>query len=171
MGHKGIALILATGGPGMVKAAYSSGTPAIGVGSGNTPVIIDERADIRMAVNSILLSKTFDNGMICASEQSVVCLDEVYDKCARNFCGAARGLPTKNRQRPSAGSFSKTGRSIPPSSASPHTKSRPWPASPCPSPSRCSSPNAMSPPGRSLWPRKAFPGPRHVPRARLHRGP
>lgn len=72
MGHKGIALILATGGPGMVKAAYSSGTPAIGVGSGNTPVIIDERADIRMAVNSILLSKTFDNGMICASEQSVV---------------------------------------------------------------------------------------------------
>ena len=64
-------IILATGGPGMVKAAYSSGKPALGVGAGNTPVIIDDTADVRMAVNSIIHSKTFDNGMICASEQSV----------------------------------------------------------------------------------------------------
>lgn len=75
MHHKNINLILATGGPGMVKAAYSSGIPAIGVGAGNTPAIIDETADVRMAVNSILMSKTFDNGMICASEQSVVAVD------------------------------------------------------------------------------------------------
>ena len=79
MKHPGISLILATGGPGMVKAAYSSGTPAIGVGAGNTPALIDETADIPMAVSSVLLSKTFDNGMICASEQSVVVLDQVYD--------------------------------------------------------------------------------------------
>ena len=72
-------IILATGGPGMVKAAYSSGTPALGVGAGNSPAIIDETADVKMAANSILLSKTFDNGMICASEQSVVVVDEVYD--------------------------------------------------------------------------------------------
>ena len=63
----------------MVKAAYSSGKPALGVGAGNTPVIIDDTADIRMAVNSIIHSKTFDNGMICASEQSVTVLDSVYD--------------------------------------------------------------------------------------------
>ncbi len=73
-------IILATGGPGMVKAAYSSGTPALGVGAGNSPAIIDETAHIKMAVNSILLSKTFDNGVICASEQSIVVVDEVYDK-------------------------------------------------------------------------------------------
>lgn len=73
-------LILATGGPGMVKAAYSSGKPAIGVGPGNTPAIIDETADIRMAVNSIVLSKTFDNGVICASEQSIIAVEEVYDQ-------------------------------------------------------------------------------------------
>ena len=72
-------LILATGGPGMVKAAYSSGKPAIGVGAGNTPAIIDETADLTMAVSSIIHSKTFDNGMICASEQSVIILDSVYD--------------------------------------------------------------------------------------------
>ena len=70
-------LILATGGPGMVKAAYSSGKPAIGVGAGNTPAIIDETADLTMAVSSIIHSKTFDNGMICASEQSVIILDSV----------------------------------------------------------------------------------------------
>ena len=69
-------IILATGGPGMVKAAYSSGKPALGVGAGNTPVIIDDTADVRMAVNSIIHSKTFDNGMICASEQSVTVLVE-----------------------------------------------------------------------------------------------
>ena len=78
-------LILATGGPGMVKAAYSSGKPAIGVGAGNTPAIIDETAHIKMAVNSILLSKTFDNGMICASEQSVIVLDEVYNEVRQEF--------------------------------------------------------------------------------------
>src|SRR5690554_461019 len=72
-------IILATGGPGMVKAAYSSGKPAIGVGAGNTPAIIDETAHIKMAVSSILLSKTFDNGVICASEQSIIVVDEVYE--------------------------------------------------------------------------------------------
>ena len=73
-------IILATGGPGMVKAAYSSGKPALGVGAGNTPAIIDETADIKLAVNSIIHSKTFDNGMICASEQSVTVLDSVYEE-------------------------------------------------------------------------------------------
>lgn len=78
-------LVLATGGPGMVKAAYSSGKPAIGVGAGNTPAIIDETAHIKMAVNSILLSKSFDNGVICASEQSVIVLDSVYDEVRSEF--------------------------------------------------------------------------------------
>lgn len=73
-------IILATGGPGMVKAAYSSGTPALGVGPGNTPAIIDDTADISLAVSSIIHSKTFDNGMICASEQSVIVLDSIYDE-------------------------------------------------------------------------------------------
>jgi acetaldehyde dehydrogenase/alcohol dehydrogenase len=73
-------LILATGGPGMVKSAYSSGKPAIGVGSGNVPAIIDDSADILSAVSSIILSKTFDNGMICASEQAVIAVDSVYNK-------------------------------------------------------------------------------------------
>ena len=78
-------LILATGGPGMVKAAYSSGKPAVGVGPGNTPVIIDDTADIRMAVNSVIHSKTFDYGMICASEQSVTVLESVYDQAKAEF--------------------------------------------------------------------------------------
>jgi len=78
-------IILATGGPGMVKAAYSSGKPAVGVGAGNTPAIIDDTADILLAVNSIIHSKTFDNGMICASEQSVIVLDSVYDKVKKEF--------------------------------------------------------------------------------------
>ena len=82
-------LILATGGPGMVKAAYSSGTPAVGVGAGNTPAIIDDSADILLAVNSIIHSKTFDNGMICASEQSVIVLDGIYEAVKAEF--AARG--------------------------------------------------------------------------------
>ena len=73
-------VILATGGPGMVKAAYSSGKPAIGVGAGNTPAIIDDTADVTLAVNSIIHSKTFDNGMICASEQSVIVLDNLYEQ-------------------------------------------------------------------------------------------
>ncbi|MDY4948566.1 MAG: bifunctional acetaldehyde-CoA/alcohol dehydrogenase [Clostridium cadaveris] len=78
-------IILATGGPAMVKAAYSSGKPAIGVGAGNTPAIIDETAHIKMAVNSILLSKTFDNGVICASEQSIIVLDEVYNEVKKEL--------------------------------------------------------------------------------------
>ncbi len=82
-------IILATGGPGMVKAAYSSGKPALGVGAGNTPAIIDDSADILLAVNSIIHSKTFDNGMICASEQSVIVLDTVYEQVKREF--ATRG--------------------------------------------------------------------------------
>ena len=78
-------IILATGGPGMVKAAYSSGKPALGVGAGNTPAIIDESADILLAVNSIIHSKTFDNGMICASEQSVIVLESIYDAVKEEF--------------------------------------------------------------------------------------
>ena len=77
--------ILATGGPGTVKAAYSSGKPAIGVGAGNVPAIIDDSADILLAVNSIIHSKTFDNGMICASEQSVIILNSIYDKVKQEF--------------------------------------------------------------------------------------
>ena len=82
---RGSDTILATGGPGMVKAAYSSGKPALGVGAGNTPVIIDETADVKLAVNSIIHSKTFDNGMICASEQSVTVLAPVYDAVKKEF--------------------------------------------------------------------------------------
>ncbi len=78
-------IILATGGPGMVKAAYSSGKPALGVGSGNTPAIIDESANIVLAVNSIIHSKTFDNGMICASEQSVIVSSSIYEKVKNEF--------------------------------------------------------------------------------------
>ena len=78
-------LILATGGPGMVKAAYSSGKPALGVGAGNTPVIIDDTADIKMAVSSIIHSKTFDNGMICASEQSVTVMESIYKEVRKEF--------------------------------------------------------------------------------------
>ncbi|CAK9885138.1 MAG: Aldehyde-alcohol dehydrogenase [Candidatus Erwinia impunctatus] len=85
MHHPDINLILATGGPGMVKAAYSSGKPAIGVGAGNTPVVIDETADIKRAVASILMSKTFDNGVICASEQSVIVVDSVYEAVRERF--------------------------------------------------------------------------------------
>ena len=85
MHHPHINLILATGGPGMVKAAYSSGKPAIGVGAGNTPAVIDATANIKMAVSSIIMSKTFDNGMICASEQSVVVEDAVYDRVKEEF--------------------------------------------------------------------------------------
>ncbi len=86
---KSVDIILATGGPGMVKAAYSSGVPAIGVGAGNTPVIIDTTAHIKMAVNSVLLSKTFDNGVICASEQAVLVEESIYNEVRDEF--AARG--------------------------------------------------------------------------------
>ena len=89
-------IILATGGPGMVKAAYSSGKPALGVGAGNTPAIIDDSADILLAVNSIIHSKTFDNGMICASEQSVIVLDSIYDEVKREF--ATRGCYFLNEE-------------------------------------------------------------------------
>ncbi|WP_305460551.1 bifunctional acetaldehyde-CoA/alcohol dehydrogenase [Photobacterium leiognathi] len=85
MKHDDINLILATGGPGMVKAAYSSGKPAIGVGAGNVPVVIDETADIKRAVASVLMSKTFDNGVVCASEQAVIVMDEVYDEVKERF--------------------------------------------------------------------------------------
>jgi len=85
MTHPLVNMILATGGPGMVRAAYSSGKPAVGVGAGNTPAVIDETADIQMAVNSILLSKTFDNGMICASEQSVIVVEAVYEQVRNEF--------------------------------------------------------------------------------------
>ncbi len=88
-------IILATGGPGMVRAAYSSGKPAIGVGAGNTPAIIDDSADIKTAVSSILVSKTFDNGMICASEQAVIVLDKVYNEVKKEF--AIRGAYLLNK--------------------------------------------------------------------------
>jgi len=89
-------IILATGGPGMVKAAYSSGKPALGVGAGNTPAIIDSTADIKLAVSSIIHSKTFDNGMICASEQSVIVIDKIYSKVKREF--AAMGCYFLNEE-------------------------------------------------------------------------
>lgn len=89
-------IILATGGPGMVKAAYSSGKPAIGVGPGNVPAIIDESADIKTAVSSIIVSKTFDNGMICASEQSVIVLDKIYNEVKKEF--SLRGAYMLNKE-------------------------------------------------------------------------
>ncbi len=85
MSNGSISMILATGGPGMVKAAYSSGVPAVGVGSGNTPAVMDETCDILMAVSSVLQSKTFDNGMICASEQSVVVVEDIYEEVKAEF--------------------------------------------------------------------------------------
>ena len=85
MTHPLVDTILATGGPGMVKAAYSSGKPALGVGAGNTPAVIDETADVEMAVSYILMSKTFDNGMICASEQSVIAVKDVYEQVKKEF--------------------------------------------------------------------------------------
>ena len=85
MSNSNINLILATGGPGMVKAAYSSGVPSLGVGAGNTPALIDETSDYEMAVSSILMSKTFDNGMICASEQSAVVVKDIYDEVKAEF--------------------------------------------------------------------------------------
>ncbi len=89
-------IILATGGPGMVKAAYSSGKPALGVGAGNTPAIIDNTADIQVAVSSIIHSKTFDNGMICASEQSVIVDSKIYDAVKKEF--KARGCYILNKE-------------------------------------------------------------------------
>lgn len=96
MQHPDVNLILATGGPGMVKAAYSSGHPSLGVGAGNTPALIDSTAELKTAVSSIILSKTFDNGMICASEQSVIVVDDVYEAVKREFI--ARGAYFVNHE-------------------------------------------------------------------------
>ncbi|ELX8821454.1 bifunctional acetaldehyde-CoA/alcohol dehydrogenase [Salmonella enterica] len=109
MHHPDINLILATGGPGMVKAAYSSGKPAIGVGAGNTPVVIDETADIKRAVASILMSKTFDNGVICASEQSVVVVDSVYDAVRERFAKCGAVILNKKERKAVGGVLLKNG--------------------------------------------------------------
>ncbi len=90
MKHKDVGLIDATGGPGMVKAAYSSGKPALGVGAGNTPVYLEKTADLNTAVVDIIVSKTFDNGTICASEQTVVIDDEIYELGAEEIRGPGR---------------------------------------------------------------------------------
>ena len=132
-------IILATGGPGMVKAAYSSGKPALGVGAGNTPAVIDDTADVTLAVNSIIHSKTFDNGMICASEQSVIVLDKVYDKVRKEFEARGCYLLKPDEIERCARQFSSTARSTRKSSASPPTPSRSSPVWMCPKPPRSSS--------------------------------
>ena len=99
MKHPSVGCIIATGGPGMVKAAYSSGNPALGVGPGNVSAVIDETADIQMAVSSILMSKTFDNGMICASEQSVIVTEDVYEKVKKEFIHRGAYLVNKAEQK------------------------------------------------------------------------
>ena len=99
MQHSSIGCIIATGGPGMVKAAYSSGNPALGVGPGNVAAVIDETADIQMAVSSILLSKTFDNGMICASEQSVIVVEDVYEEVKKEFLHRGAYLVSKSDEK------------------------------------------------------------------------
>lgn len=104
MKHPDTKLILATGGPGMVKEAYSSGKPALGVGAGNTPVVVDYTADVRMTVSQIILSKTFDNGMICASEQSVIVVKSIYEEIKKEF--AFRGCYILNAdEKKKVGSF------------------------------------------------------------------
>src|SRR6056297_96720 len=110
MQHPKVSLILATGGPGMVKAAYSSGKPAIGVGAGNTPAVIDETAHLKMAVSSILMSKTFDNGVICASEQSVVVAEEVYSKVKQEFTRQGAHILTAKERQAVAGVLLKNGK-------------------------------------------------------------
>lgn len=110
MHHEDIDMILATGGPGMVKAAYSSGKPALGVGPGNTPAVIDETADIKMAVSSVLMSKTFDNGMICASEQSVVVVKDVYDEVKKEFVLRGAHILSKAEKDKVAATIIKDGR-------------------------------------------------------------
>lgn len=124
-------LILATGGPGMVKAAYSSGKPALGVGAGNTPAVIDESADIQLAVSSIIHSKTFDNGMICASEQSVIVLDKIYDRVKKNLPTAAVSSSTSLRRSRYARRSSSTARLTRRSSDRAPLKSPRLPASTC----------------------------------------
>ena len=97
--HPNVNCILATGGPGMVKAAYSSGKPALGVGPGNVAAVIDETADIKMAVSSILMSKTFDNGMICASEQSVIVVEDIYEAVKKEFLYRGAYLVNKDDEK------------------------------------------------------------------------
>lgn len=97
MQHEKTNMILATGGPGMVKAAYSSGKPALGVGAGNTPAIVERTADIKMAVNSVIISKTFDNGVICASEQAMIIDDVIYDAVKKEL--SLRGAYILNRDQ------------------------------------------------------------------------
>jgi len=109
MTHDKINLILATGGPGMVKAAYSSGKPAIGVGAGNTPIVIDETADIKRAVSSILMSKTFDNGVVCASEQAVVIVDEIYEAVKERFASHGGYILSKDEATAMQGVILKNG--------------------------------------------------------------
>ena len=110
MSHPDVSLILATGGMGMVKAAYGSGTPAIGVGPGNVPVYIEKSADINAAVNDILLSKTFDNGMICASEQAVVVDREIRDAVMARFRVAGGLFPQPGRDRQGGGRGDRRGK-------------------------------------------------------------
>lgn len=127
MGHEGIAMILATGGPGMVKAAYSSGKPALGVGAGNTPAIIDETADIKTAVSSVLMSKTFDNGMICASEQSIVVHKDVYDEVKKSWNTGVPIFSARRRRKKLHRRLSSTANSILPLWDSPLIKLPNWP--------------------------------------------
>lgn len=110
MKHKDVNLILATGGPAMVKAAYSSGNPAIGVGPGNTPAVIDETADIQMAVSSILMSKTFDNGTICASEQSVIVVESIYEEVKEEFIKRGAYILNKKEAEKVASTIIKDGK-------------------------------------------------------------
>jgi len=98
MKHPSIAIILATGGPGMVRSAYSCGKPAIGVGAGNTPAFIDKTADIRMAVSSILMSKTFDHGVVCASEQAIICHQAIYDEVKSELSARGAHILSKDEQ-------------------------------------------------------------------------
>ncbi|MBE9073405.1 bifunctional acetaldehyde-CoA/alcohol dehydrogenase [Microcystis sp. LEGE 08355] len=109
MQHPSINLILATGGPGMVKAAYSSGRPSLGVGAGNTPALVDETAHIKMAVSSIILSKTFDNGMICASEQSVIVVDSIYEEVRQEFIDRGAYLLSPEERQKVVGILLKDG--------------------------------------------------------------
>lgn len=95
MHHPGIATILATGGPGMVKSAYSSGKPALGVGAGNAPAYIEKTANIKQAVNDIVLSKSFDNGMVCASEQGIIVDEPIYADVKKEFQAQALTLLSK----------------------------------------------------------------------------
>lgn len=110
MQHPDINLTLATGGPAMVKAAYSSGKPAIGVGAGNTPAIIDETCHLKMAVNSVLLSKSFDNGMICASEQSVIVVENVYEEVKKEFALRGAHILTASEKEKVSNIIMKNGR-------------------------------------------------------------